>query len=102
MCFTNHGLTSESWNDGPPRSRIAGKVFGRTPSDAQTDDKVVPLRDIVLDLGMRPRAFFGPRQLVLLDDNCKAVVERADLDGIISALESRGCVRSYRCFTHSR
>ena len=69
--------------------------WSQTTSDVQTDKAASPLRDIVLDLGMRPRAFFGFQQMVVLDDNREAVVERADLDGIVSALESHGYVDSY-------
>ena len=40
------------------------------------------LRDIVLDVGARPRAFFGRQKLVYLDEDPEVVVTDADLQSI--------------------
>ena len=47
------------------------------------------LRDVVLDLGTRPRAFFGHKKLVFLAECEQVVVERADLDVLVTQLEGR-------------
>lgn len=43
----------------------------------------------VLDLGARPRAFFGKQQLVYLAESVDTVVEQADLDPILAKLEGK-------------
>jgi len=47
------------------------------------------LRDIVLDVGARPRAFFGPRQPVFLSDNSATVITEADMEEILRPLNGK-------------
>jgi len=47
------------------------------------------LRDIVLDVGARPRAFFGPQKLVFLSDNPATVITEADMENILRPLNGK-------------
>lgn len=47
------------------------------------------LRDIILDLGQRPRAFFGHRKLVYLNDDPAVKVTQTDLEHIQQQLEGK-------------
>lgn len=47
------------------------------------------VRDIILDLGQRPRAFFGHRNLVFLEDDPAVKVTQADLDHVQEQLEDK-------------
>lgn len=47
------------------------------------------LRDVILDLGARPRAFFGSRRLVFLCDDPTVTVTQEELDHALQRLEGK-------------